>query len=682
MSIPRQSWPAIKTILFALLVLTTHLCLAADSTKVRPRVAVQTVQTSTSSTFNLLRNLNWQVHMADRHGKTLNAYSRQPDTLFESFLPDTVVLSADFRTDTLGLGDRLALRYELSGSMAVMADGQQVIATGKLYKGKARKFFTHTKSGYIALPDADSSLHLQVTYVPSKQARAFELTLIVESLERAIARHEETEADNRQTFGTGFYFLALGIVYGLLFMYFREKKENLYFSLFCFLVALSCVWESFQTDTFTDLDSFFNIIAFEMLSIFLYKVLKDKEKSKIPLLVILLTFLVCLIPAVRYRYWYVSGEPIPIVLAIVFVALYGYTCIYVLYLLLAGIGQKRWEARVILWVCLTPIVLLVIDFIAIIVAAVIERGVKSASIFASSVEYFITFISFSYPLAAVIILGRRNGLTQQQLTRQIASIQQLSEEKLAVEQEKKQILEKQNERLEAEVAERTGEVVRQKEEIRRQHDELKIEKEKSDELLRNILPENVANELREKGFSEARLFDNVTVLFADFVNFTDAGESMSPKELVNELDACFKAFDGIISHYNIEKIKTIGDAYLAVCGLPQPDEDHAAKCVSAAIEIVKFMEDRFAVYGENTFRIRVGIHSGSVVAGIVGVKKFAYDIWGDTVNTAARMEQNSDPGKINISETTYQMIKDRFTCLYRGEIEAKNKGALKMYFVG
>ena len=207
------------------------------------------------------------------------------------------------------------------------------------------------------------------------------------------------------------------------------------------------------------------------------------------------------------------------------------------------------------------------------------------------------------------------------------------------------------------------------------------EKQKSDELLLNILPEEIAEELKEKGHAEARQFDSVTVLFTDFVDFTKAGERMTPKELVEEIDTCFKAFDSIIDKYNIEKIKTIGDAYLAVCGLPNADNRHAQHILNAALEIKTFMAERKLQKGDKTFAIRIGVHSGSVVAGIVGVKKFAYDIWGDTVNTAARMEQNSEADKINISETTYQLVKQDFSCSYRGEIEAKNKGMLRMYFV-
>lgn len=212
------------------------------------------------------------------------------------------------------------------------------------------------------------------------------------------------------------------------------------------------------------------------------------------------------------------------------------------------------------------------------------------------------------------------------------------------------------------------------------HAQLNREKERSDQLLLNILPADVAVELMEKGSAEARLFDEVTVLFTDFVNFTALSEQLTPQQLVNELHYCFKVFDEITGRYQIEKIKTIGDAYLAVAGLPNPDTDHAWHVVQAALEINHFVQQRRALIGEASFDVRIGVHSGSVVAGIVGVKKFAYDIWGDTVNTAARMEQHSEPGKVNVSERTFRLVADRFRFNYRGEIAAKNKGMLKMYF--
>lgn len=206
--------------------------------------------------------------------------------------------------------------------------------------------------------------------------------------------------------------------------------------------------------------------------------------------------------------------------------------------------------------------------------------------------------------------------------------------------------------------------------------ELSIEKQKSDSLLLNILPEEIAEELKASGHSEARLYNQVTVLFTDFVNFTGISEQMKPTELVQEIHKNFTAFDAIMEKYGIEKIKTIGDAYLAVSGLPNENPNHAKNMILAAKDIQQFMSEN-----HGKFQIRIGIHSGAVVAGIVGVKKYAYDIWGDTVNTAARMEQNSEPGKINISDATYALVKDDFTLFHRGKINAKNKGDIDMYFV-
>jgi len=197
------------------------------------------------------------------------------------------------------------------------------------------------------------------------------------------------------------------------------------------------------------------------------------------------------------------------------------------------------------------------------------------------------------------------------------------------------------------------------------------------------LPEEVADELMKKGDAEAKLFKYVTVFFSDFKGFTDISQNLSPQQLVQELHECFSAFDNIMSKYGIEKIKTVGDAYLCVAGLPTPNDNHAEIMIKAALEIQEYMKIRKEQHlnREGLYAIRVGIHSGSVVAGIVGIKKFAYDIWGDSVNTAARMEQNGEEGKVNISEATYLLVKDQFNCEYRGEIEAKGKGKVKMYFV-
>ncbi|MFN8286174.1 MAG: adenylate/guanylate cyclase domain-containing protein [Chitinophagales bacterium] len=236
--------------------------------------------------------------------------------------------------------------------------------------------------------------------------------------------------------------------------------------------------------------------------------------------------------------------------------------------------------------------------------------------------------------------------------------------------------------FDAEQRRKEAELLRVKaEELETKNRIIEEEKQRSDKLLLNILPGEVAEELKLKGTADARLFNNVTVMFTDFKSFTNISERLSPQRLVDELHTCFKAFDEITTRHNIEKIKTVGDAYLAVAGLPVPDDEHAINMVRAALEIRNFMLARREEMKDQTFEVRIGIHTGSVVAGIVGVKKFAYDIWGDTVNTAARMEQSGVEGEVNVSEATFKLIGNRFPCSYRGEIEVKNKGVMKMYLV-
>jgi adenylate cyclase len=205
-------------------------------------------------------------------------------------------------------------------------------------------------------------------------------------------------------------------------------------------------------------------------------------------------------------------------------------------------------------------------------------------------------------------------------------------------------------------------------------------------LLLNILPADIAEELKIHGKAEARDFDMVSILFTDFKGFTEASAKLSAQELVGEINVCFEAFDGIMAKYEVEKIKTIGDAYMAAGGLPVPTDDSIKNTVLAALEMQAFITKRkteMDTAGKPAFEMRVGIHTGPVVAGIVGVKKFQYDIWGDTVNTASRIESNSEAGKVNISQATYELVKDdsNFTFESRGKIEAKGKGEIEMYFV-
>ena len=209
------------------------------------------------------------------------------------------------------------------------------------------------------------------------------------------------------------------------------------------------------------------------------------------------------------------------------------------------------------------------------------------------------------------------------------------------------------------------------------------EKRRSEALLLNILPEETARELKKNGKVKAKKFDSVTVLFTDFVAFTRYAESLSPEELVESVDFYFSKFDEIMETHGLEKIKTIGDAYMSAGGLKNPNSDHAGRMLKAAFDISEFVKAAKAETDNDhtRFDIRIGINTGPVVAGVVGTKKFSYDIWGDSVNIAARMESNSEPGKINISHSTYSLIKDNFECEFRGAQKVKNKGEMRMYWV-
>lgn len=208
------------------------------------------------------------------------------------------------------------------------------------------------------------------------------------------------------------------------------------------------------------------------------------------------------------------------------------------------------------------------------------------------------------------------------------------------------------------------------------------EHKRSESLLLNILPAETAKELKKNGKVDAVKLDEVTVLFTDFVEFSKKAEQIEPEQLVRSIDFYFKGFDEITTKYGLEKIKTIGDAYMCACGLPTPNKAHARSVILAAKEMLELVNNALRLEDDlNHFEIRIGIHTGPVVAGIVGIKKWQYDIWGDTVNIAARMESASKPGRINLSETTHQEIETEFPCEYRGEIEVKNRGALKMYFL-
>ena len=221
-------------------------------------------------------------------------------------------------------------------------------------------------------------------------------------------------------------------------------------------------------------------------------------------------------------------------------------------------------------------------------------------------------------------------------------------------------------------------------ELLKLNQQVETSRQESEQLLLNLLPKPVAEELIAYGSSTPAKFDEVSVLFTDFVGFTTFAEQLTPQALIEELSVYFNYFDTVVKKHNLEKLKTIGDSYMLAGGLPEPNTTHAIDCVLAGLDIQAFVNAHEAerqATGKTRLDMRVGIHTGPAVAGVIGKEKFSYDIWGDTVNLASRMESSGEPGKVNISQDTYQCVKDFFDCEPRGKVVAKNKGEMDMYFV-
>lgn len=457
-------------------------------------------------------------------------------------------------------------------------------------------------------------------------------------------------------------FFTLAIVHLLLFLYQRAGRANLLFSLFGFSIALFIIGGYVQV-TFrnakialfvANAEPFLGLVACIALSGFINALFgRSKWRSRA------VTGL-ALIAAV----WMVF-EPleVPEFMALLFVVLVSLEAVV---LTLIATIRRTPGARIIMagfgFVSLVILVATILLFAR-------GGGGRFSTMNSTVVTAIVILLALSIvaiPLSMSAYLAWNFANVNRRLQAELVQVETLSKKNRQQEEDRQQMLENRQQELEREVALRT--------------EQLRGEKQKSDTLLLNILPEEVAEELKEKGFAQARLHNDVTVLFTDFVEFTRYSEMLAPAEIVAELDGCFKAFDEIVTRHGLEKIKTIGDAFMAVAGLPLPHTNGAAATVRAALDIREYIRQR-RLQRPDSFDIRIGVHSGPVVAGIIGVKKFAYDVWGDTVNTASRMEQSSEPGRINISAATQALIGGDFACVYRGEVAAKGKGVMGMYFV-
>lgn len=470
---------------------------------------------------------------------------------------------------------------------------------------------------------------------------------------------------------SGSIFLALFIVHLILFLFYRGAISNLIFSLFnigfasfFFLIYIGIIGQSI---TYQDVSTLLINIAL-CLSCFSLCALVNNLFSKRKLRFRIITALCIAVIIVTFIKYDIATRMLAGVAVI---------CALEAVILVCRAMYLKIKGAKILG---TGILFFVLFFASIIIASLMLGGIHVES---GTVGIFLIILAvmaiFSIPFSMSAYLAWSFAAVNRSLKTQLQQVEILSKKSLEQEQEKQLMLESRQEELEKEVAVRTTEVMQQKAKIEQQHEALKAEKKKSDDLLLNILPAEVAEELKETGTTKAQHFDHVSVLFTDFVNFTQISEQLSPEELVQQLHECFRAFDEIIERNGLEKIKTIGDAYLAVSGMPVANDRHAYNAVKAGLEIIAFISNRDA--SKPAFQVRVGVNSGDLVAGIVGVKKFAYDIWGDTVNMASRMESNSEAGRVNISENTHRLVLNDFTFTYRGKINAKNKGEVDMYFV-
>jgi len=456
-------------------------------------------------------------------------------------------------------------------------------------------------------------------------------------------------------------FLVLSLVHLLLFLFYRKQRSNLYYSIFMFLFS-GLIFVTFLSNNVSENPWLSNRAGYIMSLVF--------PLFFIPLTGFLYNLFMKKTPPI---FWVTIG------MAVVLSVIYYFNASF--------IGVMYIGFVFLLWIEVTRVVILAmvrkydgawiigigvlffILFFTMIMLYVIRYGnlqMSGQSLLSLLFGLAVLAAILSIPVSMSVFLARDFARTNRNLELQLEQVKILSAKTLEQEREKKKILEGQKEKLEVLVKERTK--------------ELAAEKEKTEELLLNTLPLKVVNELKENGRSEPESFDDVTVYFSDIVGFTSISATLEPGVLIHELNELFTGFDDIMEKHSCERIKTIGDAYLAVSGMPERNPQHAENMARAAMEIRQFVGERNG-NSDIQWKIRIGIHSGRVVGGIVGVKKYIYDVFGDTINTTSRMESNSEPMRINVSGTTYELLKDNFRFTPREPMEIKGKGTMQMYFL-
>jgi adenylate cyclase len=477
------------------------------------------------------------------------------------------------------------------------------------------------------------------------------------------------------TIVTSFIF---ALLHFFLFVFHRKSISDLLFSIFSFSTGFyyltSYVFgimdvNQIQFDLFPFITSLTYSISCVSIVHFTYAVIGNKRKF-----ILQSTYFLGTLSLITQPFFRVISEITEPILLI-------YAIVYCVGSVLKAIRKKVPGARILAIGFVSAIVsfIALLFFVLMLIVSMYKTLNFSTEFLTLSVGIFGLLATLSISISMSIYHAWQHSYLYQNIENQENQVKELTTETIVIKHEKDEI---QRQKTEEERLRKIAEEQRQL--VEKQRDEIDVARRRSDELLENILPSEIAVELKQKGNVDPVLLQEVTVLFADFVGFTKASSTRSPSEIVTVINTYFTAFDAITQLHGVEKIKTIGDAYMLASGVPSGNPIHARKVIEVAMEMLKAVHDiKLSAQDESApvFDLRIGINSGPVIAGIVGVKKFQYDIWGDTVNTASRMETASQPGRINISESTYELVKEFFDCEYRGEIEVKGKGKVKMYFV-
>jgi serine phosphatase RsbU (regulator of sigma subunit) len=410
--------------------------------------------------INILKNFDWNITVHTLSGKTLRYATSAPDTLkFNE--PFTAVLTTSFEVNPQLVNQIISLFYTYNGSVKFKLNGADIIQTGA-FCTDPNGVCKLKQDDFCYFTFKDTSERIEVTYASYPGQNFLKLNLTFHTHENAEQFRHTRDRDIYESYALSFYYLAFAIIFIIFFFFFRERTENLYFSLFCLCAAFTFVWDKFKFDALEDLGVFMMVFSLEFLSIFFAKIIKNKERSKLPLLLILLITIVSYYPPVYNYCILISGKQFPIIRVSTIILLLFSTGLSSLYYLVQGIGQKRWEARAI--VTIISIAILLFFVIPLIVVIIINSNhPESLGSFQSFLHYALNMGLCIYPLSAAIVLGKRNGMDQARLLNQVNSIEQLSAENLEKEKEKQMLLENQNTELEQKVAERTYEVQKQKE---------------------------------------------------------------------------------------------------------------------------------------------------------------------------------------------------------------------------